>query len=584
MVSWFTILLVIGITAFTVYLLKIYPSKKTQYYVYFFVFIGWYLAFVIVTVLPYDVYLSLGGEGNKDDLHVCWNIIYWIIFALCWALLPMMQNYHMAGEFTFLTKMKRAFITRLRMIGITLVMGVIFILYLVISGNFASHRLPAILVALSNIWSLFIIMVLLGYGLVYIPKTFWQNGSLDTSMKLAQLKAVELDQSKIEAKYNLDQTVGIVMKLSRDVTEVDPLHKYVDKLLEKCPQQSIEHQKSTRSLRSMEAHDEKKEITYKYLVGVNRDLKKNIAEFGRSESRWEQHLEAAFRLEDIIANKKNSNKWIRSNFWPAKNGKYARFREVFEWIWYTRLSPILCRLLGLLLSVVSIFVVLGEITLFVDTPIGVFPLFFKDNHGSVGTLILCFMPLLYIIASIYVSLFKLRLKGRYGLYSHNQTDPPNLIWSAFIMARLTPSVCYNFLLFIKVKHTQFNKVMGVIDLVPIFGQGFTLFFPMILIVFCLLNITNFYARLMEKMGMDQYSFADKIDDAKLLEGKSLLHKARSDRERGSKGTITPSGSFVESGGYNAQIRSKYEHIRKSLAEERKNSITAPLKQKDIYDF
>lgn len=230
------------------------------------------------------------------------------------------------------------------------------------------------------------------------------------------------------------------------------------------------------------------------------------------------------------------------------------------------------------------FVVLGECTLFVKAPIGLFPLLFKTNHGSVGTLILCFFPLAYILSSIYIALFKLKLKGRYGLYSNNQTDPPNLVWSAFIMCRLAPSITYNFLLFIKVEDTQFSKVMKVIDLVPVFGEGFTMFFPMILILFCLLNLTNFYARLMEKLGMNQFAYADKLDDSKLKEGRALLLKSRGDREKGSQGTITPSGSFVEPGGYNAQIRSKYEHIRKSMADRKQSEdLKKPLK-KDLYDF
>lgn len=282
MVSWFTILLVILVFGFTFYLLKIYPSKKTQYYVYFFVFIGWVLAFIILTVVPYDVYLAKGGEGDKDTLYVCWNIIYWIIFVLCWTMLPMMQNYHMAGEFTFLTKIKRALITRLRMLLVTLGIGIIFIIYLFAVAKFDSHKIPAVMVALSNVWSLFIIIVLLGYGLVYIPKSWWISGNLEYSMKLMQLKAVELDESKIDAKYNLDNTVGLAMRLSRDIAESDPLHRYADIILEKCPQQSIEHQKSTRSLRTMEAK-ETKELSYNALVGINRDLKKNIAEFSRSE-------------------------------------------------------------------------------------------------------------------------------------------------------------------------------------------------------------------------------------------------------------------------------------------------------------
>lgn len=119
----------------------------------------------------------------------------------------------------------------------------------------------------------------------------------------------------------------------------------------------------------------------------------------------------------------------------------------------------------------------------------------------------------------HFALFNLRLSGLYGLYPNNQTDPSNLVWSAQFMARITAPLCYNFLMFIKVTNTQFYVVMGIIDMVPILGTQFTMFFPLMLIIFCLLNIFKVYSKFMASLGMSQFGFADKYRDDKIIEGR-----------------------------------------------------------------
>lgn len=63
----------------------------------------------------------------------------------------------------------------------------------------------------------------------------------------------------------------------------------------------------------------------------------------------------------------------------------ARFREVMEWVWFTRISPIIVRIFAVLFTLVSVLVVLGEATLFTDVPVGLVPLMFDSSHGLVGT-------------------------------------------------------------------------------------------------------------------------------------------------------------------------------------------------------
>jgi hypothetical protein len=55
----FTVAGLIIVFFFTAYLIYQYAAKHTPLYVYFFVFVGWFLAFAILVLVPYDVYLVM---------------------------------------------------------------------------------------------------------------------------------------------------------------------------------------------------------------------------------------------------------------------------------------------------------------------------------------------------------------------------------------------------------------------------------------------------------------------------------------------------------------------------------------------
>lgn len=239
----------------------------------------------------------------------------------------------------------------------------------------------------------------------------------------------------------------------------------------------------------------------------------------------------ALALEDVLLSYNNVNKQVDSALWKKRTGRCARLLSTLEWFWLTRAKPVSCRVVAVVFAAMSLLVVLGEITLFINVPVGLFPMMFYESHGPYLTQVLVLLPLSYILLCTYSSLFYLKLQGFYGLYPHNMTDPSNLAWSASFLAKITAPLCYNFLNFIKVTGTQFYAVMGVVNLMPVLGEKFVLFFPSLLLVLVLLNYFNVFGKLMKALGMSLFSFSDSFNDAKLLEGKSLLSKARMDRVR-----------------------------------------------------
>ena len=464
----------------------------------------------------------------------------------------------------------------LRTFVMMIVVFVIFVIYLAATGNLSKSTLPVFLVVISNVWGLFLIMVLLGYGLTVIPRQLWNKGNLEGYLRYYQFMATELEDSKVESRYSLEQVTKLICGAEKIVTLSDPVVPHIELMLAKVPEYIISQQRSQRPHENKEVQEALGEITEKRVAILHGELKKALSEYARTQARWSAFLIKVFKHEDIVVNRDNPGYKIVSYLWKSPQGRLQRKREVLEWVWYTRMRPILYRICAVISAVLSLFVVLGEITLFISTPVGVFPLMFEKDHGNFGTQVLCCIPLMYILAAAYYSLFSLRMPGFYGIYGQNQTDPSNLLWCAAFLCKLTSPLSFNFLLFIKVKGTAFSQVMGIIDFVPVFGDNFSKFFPLILLLFCALNLFQIYSRLLNWLGISRFRFSNSFKDDKIQEGKILLQKARVELERDFITIKTPGGNTVGYGGYTSKV--KQDSLTTKLIEKQEEERKTPIEE------
>ncbi|OMJ72452.1 hypothetical protein SteCoe_29108 [Stentor coeruleus] len=536
MISWLTWFSMGIVFLFTIWIIQHYASKSTSIFVYIFVFLGYFLAFVLVVLLPYDIYLSIEDNlPNIKDLRfvlsIIWRVIYWTVFVLCWVILPIIQEYEMAGDFIWSSRLKSALFRHLRGFLITGVIGIACLGYLFYKGKLTIINTPVFLVVLSNCWGLLLIIVLLGYGIIEIPRQFWKAGNNSTRLCDLYIKTSFMSEDMVETKFALDEIVKLVNAASFLLPKNSELQENMNFILSLVPIEMIEHQRAMQTQLSKDAANQLGKITLERLVSLHKDLKDTLSEYQRSKYRWDSLIEKAIDLEDIITASDSPFKRIVYSFKESKSGCLARLREINEWYWLTRIKPCLFRTLGLLFIIMSILVILGEATLFLEFPIGVFPLMFRESYGDYGTQFLCMIPLSYIILCTFFGIFNLKLSGWYGLYPNNHTDPSNLVWSAFFMARLSAPLCYNFFLFIKVKNTVYSEEMEIIDLVPVVGGSFATFFPLLLVIFALLNIFHAYGRFMSAIGMTKLSFSDKYTSDKIGDGKLIVQRARTEREK-----------------------------------------------------
>ena len=108
-----------------------------------------------------------------------------------------------------------------------------------------------------------------------------------------------------------------------------------------------------------------------------------------------------------------------------------------------------------------------------------------------------------------------------------------LAFNAQLLVRLQFPLAYNFLLMLQYdgstsSATAFEKFMGVMSVVPIFGTKFQVYAPLLIPGLCVITLLNVYPRLLAILGF-QHEDAILVGDAdeldiKVSEGIRLLRK------------------------------------------------------------
>ena len=276
----FTFAVLSVVFVYTLLLLRRYSARNTPGLVKVVVFYGWFSCFVIVILLPYDIYLSTGGTGNNSLLSICWFWVYWSIFGLCWILLPVMHSFHLSGEFTFYSRLKHAISQEVKFLLIIGGIGSGFVIYLYIIDSLTISQVPEVLVLMSNIWGLFLIVLMLGYGLVTIPVSTWNQANRKKILHTLHMQIVPIAEARNLCRHELKHAF-LKAKALADSEAEDPtgkLREYAEIILDYFTESSRNlHSGSRASARTLQ-------LSHKDLVKLHKEVKQLISEKDRLES------------------------------------------------------------------------------------------------------------------------------------------------------------------------------------------------------------------------------------------------------------------------------------------------------------
>lgn len=93
------------------------------------------------------------------------------------------QEFQASGAFTFKQRLVESLKANLKFYAIILATGLVIVIWMAIYNNLGPSALSATMVAAANTYGMLLIVVMLGYGLVEVPRIMWNNTNAASALK-----------------------------------------------------------------------------------------------------------------------------------------------------------------------------------------------------------------------------------------------------------------------------------------------------------------------------------------------------------------------------------------------------------------
>uniref|UniRef100_A0A915JFH1 Uncharacterized protein n=1 Tax=Romanomermis culicivorax TaxID=13658 RepID=A0A915JFH1_ROMCU len=141
-----------------------------------------------------------------------------------------MQSYCKAGEFTVVGKLKSSLVENAIYYTSFVVLFIFLLIYVAAQGiSLYPSNIKTICITASNTWGLFVLVILLGYGLVEIPRRLWLNSfTKNYSLQKTYFDVEKLSTDKNDAEENLREVYKEAKAASENMRDDPQLRYYAD--------------------------------------------------------------------------------------------------------------------------------------------------------------------------------------------------------------------------------------------------------------------------------------------------------------------------------------------------------------------
>ncbi|KAM8865199.1 G-protein coupled receptor-associated protein LMBRD2B-like isoform 1-T2 [Synchiropus picturatus] len=572
-------IVVVVVFCLAFYLLQHYGDIwKQQWMVLFGTLLSWYLCFLIVFILPFDVSTTIYKQCVRNNssnptpanqsqrlnqsknchfyyenvkvtnvceepwsyipdgiLPVFWRVVYWTSQFLTWLLLPFMQSYARSGSFSVVGKIRTALIENAIYYGSYLLIFISLIVYVAAHPKWKLTwtEFQTIGITAANTWGLFLLVLLLGYGLVEIPRSYWFASSNSYMLDKTYFKVAKVAIEKAEAEEHLADVMEEVAVVHRSTRANNRLRKYVDTILTKCPSEYLEEMR-----RDVEPSSGDPDVlaTKAGLVKMHEKVITAVQRHRQTLVQWSILVHQAFHLEDVAKSQSSPTRFFVQSSSSSQQQRGCFRSSIYtpkvEWYWECVFRQYFYRGLAVLLCLLSAAVVWSECTFFSTNPVlslfAVLIQLAEKHYNYIWIEVACFISILFLCVCVYSTVFRIRFFNYYYLVPHHQTDAYSLQFSGMLFCRLTPPLCLNFLGLIHmdsaISHqdkiqTSYTTIMGSMHLLSFISDGFYIYYPMLVLLLCLATFYNLGSRCLNLLGLYQYlgsdeSIADLVDEGK----------------------------------------------------------------------
>ncbi|XP_038998368.1 LMBR1 domain-containing protein 2 homolog A-like isoform X4 [Hibiscus syriacus] len=522
--------LTLGMVVFT---LRYFAGPDVPRYVLFTVGYTWFCSLSIIILVPADIWTTISKPENANEnggISFFWSWSYWGTFLLTWAVVPLIQGFEDAGDFSMTERLKTSVHVNLVFYSVVGSIGLVGLILLITMNRNWSGGILGLAMALSNTFGLVTGAFLLGFGLSEIPKTLWRNADWTTRQKVLTHKIAKMAVKLDEAHQELSNAIVVAQATSNQMSKRDPLRPYMDVVDNMLAQMFREDPSFKPQGGRLGENDMDYDSDEKSMATLRRHLRLAREEYYRYKSEYMTYVSEALQLEDTIKNyeRRSSTGWkYVSSFRPGRSGKIGTLLDTIEFIWRCILWKQLKKVLAVILGIISSAILLAEATLLPrGVDLSLFSILINSvKKDEVLVQAFAFVPLMYMCICTYYSLFKVGMLMFYSL-TPRQTSSVSLLMICSMVARYAPPISYNFLNLISLhgKKTIFEMRMGNIDdAVPFFGEGFNNIYPIIMVFYTLLVAGNFFNRVVGFFGSwKRLRFQTEADDVDGFDPSGLI--------------------------------------------------------------
>ncbi|KAF7638447.1 hypothetical protein Mgra_00002124 [Meloidogyne graminicola] len=576
------------VLCFTVYTLNNYAHiRKQRPIIVLPTFFGWYFSFIIIIVLPLDVAITFYKKCTTEQFALNQDRLFnqidknfqennglinnsTIFCEEPGGYIETLENcilgYAKAGEFSIKGRLRFAIYSNAVYYGIYCLLLTFLFIYIVYKGvslNFSSLKI--LVVSASNTWGIFLLVVLLGYGLIEVPRLFWRMGIPGYRLKRTYFAIDKLSSEKNESEdalleaYNETKYVLNLLKNSRGearekIRQIsakfsnDISNGNLANLMEYNDENSF-----TRNSRRVSQPDVETVSQNSYLVKLHRKVIKVIQTHQRCKIQWYSLLEKCFYLEDVEISErmgKLPKQWTtfpqhkKQKFYEKSNFdgfEFPSIPERIQFLWHCRIKQFLFKFLSILFTIMTILILWSECTFFISSPQLSFAALLLHNlakHYHYKFIQICAIAMiLYLCICAYYTIFQLRIYRYYRLDSNGMTDENSLLFSAMFICRLTAPLCLNFLGMIhldsavtKIRdakiETQFTGLMGHLEIIPWLAEGINIYLPIVIVLLCFANWFRLGTHFLHYLGIDQFLEDDVMTTEMVNSGRALVSLER----------------------------------------------------------
>ncbi|XP_058087280.1 uncharacterized protein LOC131234427 isoform X2 [Magnolia sinica] len=531
--------LTMGMVAMT---LRYFAGPDVPRYVIFTVGYTWFSSLSIIILVPADIWTTIIGHED-GGISFFWSWSYWSTFALTWLVVPTIQGYEDAGDFTMTERLKASIRENLVFYLSMGAIGLFGLVLFIIMHRKWSGGVVGLAMACSNTFGLVTGAFLLGFGLSEIPKSIWRNADWTNRQKVLSHRVAKTAVKLDDAHQEFSNAIVVAQATSNQMPKRDPLRPYMD-VIDNMLLQMFKEDPSFKPLGGRLGHNDMDYDTdEKSMATLRRQLRRAREEYYRYKSQYMTNVLEALELEDTVKNfeRRSLTGWkFVSSFRASRTSALGPFLDTMELVWRCILHKQLQKLFAVILGCLSAAILLAEATLL---PSGVDLSLFSILINALGkqemlVQVAALVPLMYMCIGTYYSLFKIGMLMFYSL-TPRQTSSVSLLMICSMVARYAPPISYNFLNLIRLggnAKTVFEKRMGNIDdAVPFFGRGFNKIYPLIMVIYTLLVASNFFDRVIDFFGSwKRFRFENEVEDMDGFDpsGIIILQKERSWLEQG----------------------------------------------------